>query len=265
MRTRVKTLYTTLVLDPPWMHGDSLGKRGAKAKYECMTIDQIKAFELPPHSKDCVLFLWRVAGMIEEAYDVARTWGFNPTKGEMVWRKLTPTGKEHFGMGYIVRWSHESCIIATKGEAEVVQLVTDIADYEACIIATKGKPKVLHHSARSLFSATVPRDENGEIIHSAKPDEFFHLVKSMYAGPRASIFERKPRPGFDCFGNEMNRRFETSSGTSRDGDQMKYEVHSQIPAGDPARGDRISGPEGTPVPARRQRRRADVPVATSGL
>lgn len=123
-------------------------------------------------------------------------------------------------MGYIVRWAHESCIIATKG-----------------------KPQVLQHSTRSLFSAPVPRDENGEIIHSAKPDEFFEIVKSMYAGPRASVFERKARPGFDCYG-----------------DEMRYENDSRLLPGADTRSDRISSPEGSDVPSRRKRRIVDAGV-----
>lgn len=239
MKQRIKKLYSVLVLDPPWLHGDSLGKRGAKSKYTCMPIEKIKQFELPAHSKDCVLFLWRVAGMIEEAYEVARCWGFNPTKGEVIWRKLTPTGKEHFGMGYIVRWAHEGCIIASKGKVELAEFMT-IQDYEACVIATKGKPKVLNRSTRSMFSAPVPRDENGEIIHSAKPDEFFHIVKSLYPGPRASVFERKLRPGFDCYG-----------------DEMRYENDSRLCTGADSRSDRVPNTDEVGVSSRRERRNHD--------
>lgn len=185
MKLRVKqTKFRVLVVDCPWQANDGLGTRGAAANYEVQHLDQLKGYRLPPHEDDCVLFMWRLAIMQEEALAVTRSWGFNPTKGEMVWRKLTPTGKEHFGMGYIVRGAHESCIIATKG-----------------------KPPVKHHSQRSLFSAPVPRYEEGplkgRIIHSGKPDEFFRIVADMYDGPRASVFERRQRPGFVCFGDEM--------------------------------------------------------------
>lgn len=170
-----------LVVDPPWAHKDKLGLRGADRHYKSgtMSLEAIKRFKLPPLEPDCVLFLWRVETMLQEALDVARAWGFNPTKGGMIWRKLTVTGKEHFGMGYIVRGAHEGCIIATRG-----------------------KPKIKRRDVRSIFSAPVPR-EGGKVKHSAKPDLFFALVRSMYDGPRASLFERTQRTGFKCFGDEM--------------------------------------------------------------
>lgn len=118
--------------------------------------------------------------MLQEAIDVARAWGFEPTKGGMIWRKMTESGKQHFGMGYIVRGAHEGCIIATRG-----------------------KPTVLHHKQRSIFDAPVPR-VNGKVVHSAKPDLFFRIVASLYEGPRASVYERTRRDGFECFGNELS-------------------------------------------------------------
>lgn len=173
--------YRVLVADPAWQPSDKLGKRGADAKYQnTETLAQIKQHQLPPLADDAVLFLWRIAIMVEEAYEVARAWGFKPNKGEMVWRKMTVTGKQHFGMGYIVRGAHETCMIATRG-----------------------KPPVLHHSQRSCFDGVMPRDASGALIHSAKPDEFFEIVSGMYDGPRASIYERKRRVGFDCAGNEL--------------------------------------------------------------
>lgn len=173
-----------LVVDPPWKFGDGLqGKRGAKHKYKCMTLDKIKRFGLPPLARDCVLFMWRVAAMQEEAHAVIRAWGFTPGKGEIVWRKLTKNGKEHFGMGRIVRGSHETCLIATRG-----------------------RPKRKHARQRSLFSARMPLGRNGRVKHSAKPDEFYALVRELYAGPRVALFEREHRDGFECHGNQLRRK-----------------------------------------------------------
>lgn len=182
MRVRVSTLYRVVVADPAWMFGDKLGKRGAGAKYRCEALEAIKRHKLPPLADDCVLFLWKVSSMQEEAFEVARAWGFQPTKGEICWRKLTITGrKEHFGMGRIVRGSHESCIIATRG-----------------------RPRPLHRRQRSLFSAPTP-EKDRKAQHSAKPDEFFRIVRELFAGPRISLFERKQREGFVCWGDEMER------------------------------------------------------------
>jgi N6-adenosine-specific RNA methylase IME4 len=163
-----------IVADPAWSFSDRLpGKgRGAEKHYRCMSLDDIKSFELPPIWSNSVLFLWRVAAMQQEALDVAKAWGFTP-KSELVWQKLTRTGKQHFGMGHYVRASHEVCLICVRGRA---------------------MPK--HRSQRSVFSAPVGR-------HSEKPTAFYDIVREMYDGPRVALFERKQREGFECFGDQL--------------------------------------------------------------
>ena len=163
-----------LVADPPWKFGDSLpGKtRGASKQYRTLSISDIARFPLPPLADNAVLFLWRVAAMQEEALFVCRAWGFKP-KTEIIWRKLTRTGKEHFGMGRLVRASHE-----------------------ACLVATRGRPIIRSKSVRSVFAAPVHE-------HSRKPDEFYDLVQSLSAGPYAELFARRVRPGWEQFGDQL--------------------------------------------------------------
>jgi site-specific DNA-methyltransferase (adenine-specific) len=167
--------YGVLAADPPWLFGDSLPGvgRGASKNYSCMTIDQICEFRIPPMLDDSYLFLWRVSSMVEEAYHVARSWGFVP-KAEIVWQKLTANGLPWFGMGRTVRASHETAIIAVRG-----------------------KPKPLSRSIRSTFSAVAQKTK-----HSAKPESFFDLVEALAAGPYVELFARRQRVGWTCLGNE---------------------------------------------------------------
>lgn len=166
--------FRLLVADPPWRFGDSLPgkKRGASKHYRCMELWEIQRFPLPGLAADCVLLLWRVAAMQQEAIDVCRAWGFTP-KSEIVWRKLSASGKPHFGMGRTVRASHESCVVATRG---------------------RWRPK--SRSVRSVFEAQVGR-------HSEKPDAFYSLAEELSEGPYAEIFARRDRPGWTCFGDEL--------------------------------------------------------------
>jgi N6-adenosine-specific RNA methylase IME4 len=191
--------YAVLEADPPWLFRDSLpgDGRGAEKHYRCLTVDEIKAFPLPPLAENAVLFLWRVAAMQDEALDVVRAWGFKP-KSEIVWEKTTNragvtvdvvrahellaaaglghlhvTGRPHFGMGRTVRGSHETCIVAPRGRWE---------------------PK--SHSVRSRFDAPVGR-------HSEKPERFYDLIEELAEGPYARLFARSHRPGWASFGNEL--------------------------------------------------------------
>jgi N6-adenosine-specific RNA methylase IME4 len=133
---------------------------------------------------DSFLFLWRVSAMVEEAYQVVRAWGFVP-KSEIVWLKRTETGKRHFGMVHYTRAEHETCIIATRGRA-----------------------KVETRSMRSTFEAAV-----GE--HSEKPDEFYQIVQELCLGPFVETFARKPRRGWDQYGNEMTEAHPPMAGKER--------------------------------------------------
>lgn len=164
-----------LVADPPWRFSDSLPgkKRGAIRHYPCLSVEEIARFPLPPLADSAVLFLWRVAAMPVDALHVVREWGFEP-KTELVWRKLTPTGKPHFGMGRILRAAHETCIIATRGR--------------------RIEPKT--RSMRSVFEAPVGR-------HSEKPEEFYRLVEALFDGPYVELFARRPRLNWSTYGNEL--------------------------------------------------------------
>jgi len=168
--------YGVLCADPPWMFGDKLPgpKRGAQKHYDVMSVEDICRFELPPLADDAYLFLWRVSAMVEEAYQVCRAWGFEP-KSEIVWRKLSSTGKkEHFGMGWHVRAAHETCILAVRG-----------------------KPKPLVRNIRSTFEAAASRQ------HSAKPEIFYtDIVEKLSDGPYVELFARGQRPGWTCLGKE---------------------------------------------------------------
>jgi N6-adenosine-specific RNA methylase IME4 len=170
--------YQIIAADPPWLFGDRLPgkKRGAVKHYPCMTLPELCDFYLPPIADDALLFIWKVASMPAEALAVVRAWGFHP-KSELVWVKTTKTGKRHFGMGRYTRQCHETCIIATRGT---------------------GLSLIKSHKVRSVFDAPVGR-------HSEKPEAFFEIVRELCGDDvkRAELFARKTRPGWDCFGNEV--------------------------------------------------------------
>lgn len=184
-------------VDYPWSFDDGLGKRGAQAKYKTMApAFEFEFVERLNMAADSLLFMWRVSSQQRAALDLVEAWGYTP-HSELVWCKETKTGKEHFGMGRIVRGSHESLIVATRGDFEIE------TSHETCLIARRGKPVILSKSVRSRFSAPVPCDEHGKPIHSAKPDEFFALVEPLLEGPRVELFARKYRDGWTGIGDEL--------------------------------------------------------------
>jgi N6-adenosine-specific RNA methylase IME4 len=164
-----------LLADPDWQFSDKLPGpgRGASKHYECSPVAEICAMPLPELDADCLLLLWRVAAMQQEALDVAKAWGFT-VKSEIVWEKLTKHGKPHFGMGRYVRASHE-----------------------VCLVATRGRVRVADRSIRSRFSAPVRR-------HSEKPDRIYEIAEALVpGGPYVELFARRRRDGWVQYGDEL--------------------------------------------------------------
>lgn len=167
-------MYKVLTADPPWQFSDSLpGKsRGASKNYETLNLTGIIEFPIPEMEKDSVLFLWRVAAMPEEALKVCRAWGFKPYT-EMVWNKTTVNGKQWFGMGRLLRNSHESVLIGIRG-----------------------KPQRKIANIRSAFSAPYTK-------HSGKPEAFYDIVEELIDGPYVELFARRQRQGWTCIGKDI--------------------------------------------------------------
>ncbi len=187
------TPFRVVVADPAWKFGDKLPgeKRGAEKHYSVMSTEDICMLQLPPIGDDALLFLWRVAGMQQDALNVMHMWGFDQ-KSEIVWIK-TKDGvviedwekvREEdlaFGMGRYTRHCHEVCLIGARGRA--------------------ASQVVKNHSIRSVFFAE--REE-----HSKKPEKFFELVERMTdgEGPYLELFARRQRAGWVAIGEQLGTK-----------------------------------------------------------
>lgn len=171
--------YDVILADPGWTYRDKAraGERGAAYKYNCMTLQNICALPVDAlAAKDCLLALWHVPPMPDEALLVMRMWGFKLcTMKGFTWRKLTVKGKEHFGQGHWTR-----------------------ANSEDCLFARRGSPKVVDHSVRQMMN-----EELGE--HSEKPPETRRRLERLI-GPakRIELFARSTADGWDAWGDGLH-------------------------------------------------------------
>jgi N6-adenosine-specific RNA methylase IME4 len=170
--------FQLIYADPPWTYNDkaAAGQRGAGFKYDLMTLDALKA--LPVQSiaaPDCLLAMWWVGPMPQEALDLIKVWGFTlKTMKGFTWHKLTKHGKDHFGMG---NWTR--------------------ANSEDCLFAVRGKPKRINAGVRQIITAPIRE-------HSRKPDEARDaLVTLMGDVPRIELFARQKHEGWVVWGNEV--------------------------------------------------------------
>lgn len=152
--------YPTIVCDPPWQFASAATKADAGKHYGTMALHDIMGLPVREWCEDdCHLWLWGVNGMLEEAFDVVRAWGFRPIT-VVTWCKKQP------GVGHYLRNNTEHCIFATKG----APMVPD---------------------AKPISTWFVwPRAE-----HSKKPDAFYDLVEQVSPGPYLEMFARRARMG----------------------------------------------------------------------
>lgn len=164
--------YGAILADPPWHFKTWSAKGGGKSAsnhYSTMTLDEMAALPVDDWAaKDCVLFMWSLNSMPEQALYLIDAWGFAFKTAAFTWVK---TGR--LGMGY---WTRQNS--------------------ERCLLATRGKPKRLNADVREIITAK-PRE------HSRKPDEQYDRIERLVSGPYLEMFARPPhRPGWDVWGDQ---------------------------------------------------------------
>lgn len=171
--------YDVIVADPPWDFenwSDAGTTKGADPHYGVMSLEEIMALRVGDLARrDCLLLLWTTGWAMAtgQAQQVCRAWTFTPVT-EIVWRKVTASGKPRMGTGYRARTMHEPVLLGTLGNPQ-------------------------HKPLLSLFNG-VARE------HSRKPEEFYWLVESCTPRCfRADLFSRQRRLGWDGWGRELGK------------------------------------------------------------
>lgn len=169
------TKYRIILADPPWEVKAGAGnlhipkQKTRSLMYPTMSVDQIKNMPVSEIADDnSVLFLWTINKYVEQAYSVARAWGFSPST-LLVWCKK-PKGR---GLGGTFGISTEYILFARKGTV---------------------KAKARHWS--TWFEA-----KRG--AHSQKPDVAQEIIEKCFDGNKVELFARRKRVGWDVFGNEV--------------------------------------------------------------
>ncbi len=166
--------FRVIYSDPAWSYNDkqdtpNLG--GASKHYQTMTLNEICNLPVKEISeKDCVLFLWVTSPLLEDAFEVIKSWGFK-YKSSFIWDKV-----KH-NMGHYNSVRHEILLIATKG---------------SCVPDNK----TLYDSVQS-----IERNDN----HSEKPIDFLNIIDDLYLfGNKLEMFCRKiKKQNWYGWGNEI--------------------------------------------------------------
>lgn len=179
--------YDLAVIDCPWpwqAYSEKGQGKSPEAQYSTMRFEEIAALRvgdlLAPGG---VLVMWATWPLIERQCAMLRGWGLEAKSGGC-WAKRTGSGKLRWGTGYLLRSLCEPFIIATLPGAPIA----------------KG---IVPNFFETMDDAVV---DGLAREHSRKPDEFYSLMEKLVPhGRRADIFARRRRPGWDCWGNELDK------------------------------------------------------------
>jgi N6-adenosine-specific RNA methylase IME4 len=172
--------YRVILADPPWHYNDNgvitdndaYGR--AERHYPTMELEKIKALPVQDlAARNCALFLWVPAPLLNDAFEVISAWGFT-YKENIVWDKVG------HNFGHYISVRHEHLLLATRGsmvpDAEVANTIDSVQSIE-----------------RSN-------------LHSEKPNEFREIINTLYPpvrkGDRIELFARADVDGWKRWGNE---------------------------------------------------------------
>jgi N6-adenosine-specific RNA methylase IME4 len=170
--------YKTIVADPPWRYRTDRVSHMSTANKEWTSPDPNKRYSglsdeeiaaMPVESlagPNCHLYLWATCPKLEEAFGIMRSWGFT-YKSLITWRK-----EGTLGMGVYFRVDTEHVLFGVRGSLPIPP-----ADRQ-----------------RNWLAAA-------KTGHSIKPPAFMDMVERVSPEPRAELFARAPRLGWDSWGH----------------------------------------------------------------
>jgi N6-adenosine-specific RNA methylase IME4 len=170
--------YGLIYADPAWEYegGTTDPSRQIDNQYPTMKLEEIRDLSDPRGrgvadlcAPACILYLWTPNAKLEEALSVMAAWGFE-YRTNMAWVK------DLQGMGVWARQRHELLLIGVKGEVVPP-----------------------HESLRPDSVIQEPVRE-----HSQKPDYVYDMLETLYRKmPKIELFARRPRDGWDSWGNQL--------------------------------------------------------------
>lgn len=172
--------YNIIYADPPWSYQDKAlaGNRGACCKYNVMDTNDIAKLPIQDIAdKNCALFMWVTMPKLNECFELIKAWGFEYKTCAFTWVKRNKEDHTWFwGMG---RWTR--------------------ANAELCLLATKGNPKRINAGVHQIVDDYI-------LEHSQKPYEVARRIVDLMGDlPRIELFSREQLPGWDAWGNEVDK------------------------------------------------------------
>jgi N6-adenosine-specific RNA methylase IME4 len=175
-----KSLYRTVVIDPPWevssgFKNETYYRIGRKMPYQTMSDSEILRFPINNFADtNCDLFMWVIHAKLPISLKCFEQWGFK-YHAVLTWDKLGGVCIS----GFYRRTEH--VVYGYRGKLGI-----DLSE---------------GHYIPTLFKESVKE-------HSRKPDVFYELLRKRTQEPRIDIFARRRHFGFDAFGDQVEKEIE---------------------------------------------------------
>jgi N6-adenosine-specific RNA methylase IME4 len=166
--------FGVIYADPPWSYRHSGRQGGVDHHYETMSIEEIKAMDVPA-AEDAYLYLWSTVTHVKEALEVIEAWGFE-YKSQAVW------DKEQLGIGYWFRGQHELLYVGVRGDVSPPD--------------------------EEVRRSSVFREERR--AHSEKPETVRRYIERAHPEEdKLELFARNGYTGWQVWGDERPERKQT--------------------------------------------------------
>jgi N6-adenosine-specific RNA methylase IME4 len=161
--------------------------RSADRHYRTMLNSEIAALPVGDlAARDCHLFYCIPGASLTRGdhLPVMRDWGFKPSALAFVWAKSKK---------YVTSFLFLDEALFARGMGHTTRQCCEFV-----VLGRRGSPRRLARNVHQLIIS--PKRE-----HSRKPDELYRRIQQYCAGPYAELFARERRPGWDCWGDEVDK------------------------------------------------------------
>lgn len=189
--------YRCILADPPWHFrartalqvGNWTSRRDAEKHYRVMGVDDIAAMPVKElATKDAHLFMWTTGPCLRQSFEVMEAWGFRYSAVAFTWVKL----KRSFNPSQLRFVPTADC------DLHVGLGLTTRKNAEFCLLGRRGNAKRNAKDVREIIMEPVRE-------HCRKPDAVHARIERYADGPYLELFARQRRPGWDSWGNEVDK------------------------------------------------------------
>jgi len=202
--------FNIIYSDFPWKYNSRANHKtrfrgGAEGHYPLMTMDEIRAVDLPSiMAPNCVHLMWTTYPYLIDQIKLFEHWGLTYRTLGFNWNKINPKCTEAFAEFRKKRFQVD--------EGNFVDFMIDLmnmmnffgvgyyakSNTEICLLGTRGKVNIESNGVSSNVFAV--RKE-----HSRKPDEIRNRIVSLFGDyPRVELFARYPADGWEQVGNGLD-------------------------------------------------------------